>query len=82
MLILRMFIMACSSFRMAVGSQIAQKCKRGNFSTDTIDRKIQFGDISEKKTMEIGAQIFISLFGISIGLHVWNTSLNLSQRCR
>ena len=32
--------------------------------------------------MKIGAQIFINLFGISIGRHAWNTSLNLSQRCR
>ena len=46
---LRMFIMACSSFRMAGGSQIAQKGKRGNFSTGTSDRKIQVGDISEKR---------------------------------
>ena len=67
--ILRVFIMTCSSFRMAGGSQIAQKGKRGNFSTGTSDRKIQVGDMSEK-TIEIGAQIFIHLFGISIGRHV------------
>ena len=49
LLLLRMFIVACSSFRMAGGSQIAQKGKRGNFSTGTNDRKIQFGDISKKR---------------------------------
>ena len=81
LLLLRMFIVACSSFRMAGGSQIVQKGKRGNFSTGTSDRKIQVGDISEKKTIKIGAQLFINLFGISIGRHVWITSLNLSQRC-
>ena len=49
---LRMFIMACSSFRMAGGSQIAQKGKRGNFSTGTSDRKIQIGDICEKRLLK------------------------------
>ena len=76
-----MFIMACSTFRMAGGSQIAQKGKRGSFSTGKSDRKIQVGNISEKKTMKIGATIFMNLFGISTGRHVWNASLNLSQRC-
>jgi hypothetical protein len=77
-----MFIIACSSFRMAGGSQIAQKGKRGNFSTGTSDRKIQVGNISEKKTMKVGVPIFINLFGFSTGRYVWNASLNLSQRCR
>tara|TARA_Y200000002_G_C22135346_1_gene436523 strand:+ start:136 stop:315 length:180 start_codon:yes stop_codon:yes gene_type:complete len=59
---------------MAGGSQIAQKGKRGNFSTGTNDRKIQVGDIRKKKTMKIGAPIFINLFGTFVGRHVRNAS--------
>ena len=32
--------------------------------------------------MKFAKRLFINLFGISIGLHVRNASVNLSQRCR
>ncbi len=57
-LLLRVFIMTFSSSRMAGGSQIAQKGKRGNFSTGTSDRKIQVGDISEKNYENRSANIY------------------------